>query len=198
MIMPLTLASTSTTRQALLKNARVAFEAVAPGVDEVAAKASLVAGGASPREIANALAELKAVKVGRRTGRLTLGSDQTLELDGVCLDKPETLVELKAQLLSLRGRVHKLHAAAVLVESGVPVWREVKTASLSMRSFSDAFLDGYLEHVGPGVLGSVGGYHMEGAGLQLFDRVEGEHFVILGLPMLGLLQALRLRGVIQE
>jgi septum formation protein len=195
---PLILASTSAARRTLLTNAGVTFEARAPGVDEAAARASLIADGVKPREIADALAELKALKVGRTTGRLTLGSDQTLELDGQCFDKPETLDALKTQLLMLRGRSHKLHAAAVLVEEGAPVWRDVQTATLTMRRFSDAFLDKYLEDVDGAVLGCVGGYHIEGLGLQLFDRMEGDYFTVLGLPMWGLLAALRQRGVIAE
>ena len=192
----LVLASTSPTRQRLLENAGVPFEAIAPGVDEEAVRQAMSANGTSASDMADALAELKAVKVGRRTSRLTLGSDQTLELDGACLAKPETLEVLKTQILSLRGRVHRLHAAAVLVEQGVSVWREVKTATMTMRDFSSAFLDRYLEAVGRDVMGSVGGYHVEGLGLQLFERIEGDHFAVLGLPMVGLLQQLRQRGVI--
>ena len=194
---PLVLASTSMTRQAILRQAGVPFDAVPPGVDEAVAKASLLAAEAGPRDVADALAELKAVKVGRRTGALTLGCDQTLDLDGELFDKPGSLVEVKGQLKRLRGRTHKLHAAAVLVEAGRPIWREVETASLTMRSFSDSFLDEYLKAAGEAVSGSVGGYHIEGLGLQLFDRVEGDHFAILGLPMTGLLRALRQRRVLQ-
>lgn len=192
----LVLASTSVTRQTLLRNAGVAFDAVAPGVDEPAAKVSLIQAGAGPRDIADALAELKALKVGRRTGGLTLGSDQTLELEGRLFDKPETVEAVKDQLLSLRGRAHALHSAAVLVERGETVWREVKTARLTMRAFSPAFLDDYLGKAGEAVMGSVGGYHLEGLGLQLFERIEGDYFTVLGLPLMGLLDALRLRGVI--
>ncbi len=192
----LILASTSPTRQALLRNAGVPFEVMAPGVDEAAAKAALTTDGATPRDIADALAELKAVKIGRKTGALTLGCDQTLDLDGELLDKPGDEQALRTQLQRLRGRAHKLHSAAVLVEDGAPVWREVKTAKLTMRAFSGAFLDRYIHEAGLSVLGAVGGYHIEGVGLQLFEAVEGEHFTILGLPMLGLLEALRQRGVI--
>ena len=182
----------------MLQAAGVPIRAMASGVDEEAAKASLLAEGAAPREIADALAELKATKIGRRTGELTLGSDQTLDLDGAVLSKAEDLPSLRAQLLRLRGRSHKLHAAAVLVEGGEPVWREVKTATLTMRDFSEGFLDAYLATHGATVMGAVGGYHIEGAGLQLFSKVEGDHTAILGLSMLGLLEALRLRGVIDR
>ena len=191
----LILASTSATRQAILRNAGVPFEAMAPGVDETAAKAALIADEVRPRDIADTLAELKSVKIGRRTNALTLGSDQTLELDGELFDKPETIQAVRDQLVRLRGRTHKLHAAVVLVENSQPVWREVKTAHLTMRAFSDAFLDDYLQSAGEEVLGSVGGYHIEGTGLQLFEKVEGDHFAILGLPMMGLLGVLRQRGV---
>ena len=192
----LVLASTSVTRQILLRNVGIAFEAMAPGVDEVAVKASLLSQGSNARDIADALAEMKAVKIGRRTGALTLGADQTLELDGRMFDKPGTIEALRRQLLTLRGQVHKLHAAIVLVEDGQPVWREVKTARLTMRAFSDNFLNHYLEIAGEEVLGAVGGYHIEGAGLQLFEKIDGDHFTILGLPMTGLMQALRQKGVL--
>jgi septum formation protein len=179
----------------VLEQAGVAFEAVAPHVDEDAAKAGFRQEGLSPRDLADALAELKARAGWARTQAPTLGCDQTLEFEGEAFDKPADLADLRQQLLRLRGKPHKLHAALALVEDGQPTWREVVSVRLTMRPFTDAFLDDYLAVEGPAVLGSVGGYRIEGRGMQLFDRVEGDYFAILGLPLLGLLQALRQRGL---
>ena len=185
------LASTSASRQALLRGAGVAFTAVRPGVDEDAAKASLLAEDASPRDIADALAELKAVRVSSRTPGLVIGADQTLDFEGRLFDKAESVAEARDRLAELRGKRHKLHAGVVVAQDGVPIWREVATSTLSMRPFTDAFLDGYLERNGETVLSSVGCYMLEGEGVQLFDRIEGDYFAILGLPLIGLLDLLR-------
>jgi septum formation protein len=190
------LASTSASRMALLSAAGVTFEAVAPGVDEDAAKAALLGEGLSPRDIADALAELKAVRVSRRPGALVIGADQTLDLDGRLMDKAASLDEARERLQALRGRVHKLHAGVVVARDGQPIWREVQSATLRMRAFSDAFLDRYLERQGQAVLSSVGCYHLEGEGVQLFDRIDGDYFAILGLPLLGLLDLLRRHGAL--
>ena len=190
------LASTSTSRMALLRAAGVAFEATAPGVDEDAAKASLLGEGASPRDIADALAELKAVRVSGRSGALVIGADQTLDLDGQLMDKAASVEEARQRLRVLRGRVHKLHAGVVVARDGQPIWREVQSATLRMRAFSDAFLDGYLERQGPSILSSVGCYQLEGEGVQLFDRIDGDYFAILGLPLIGLLDLLRRHGAL--
>ncbi|MBO9710071.1 MAG: Maf-like protein [Caulobacter sp.] len=192
----LTLASTSATRQAILRNAGVAFEAVSPGVDETAAKAGLLAEGASPREVADALAELKAFKVSTKRPGLVVGSDQTLELDGVLFDKVDTAEEARERLIQLRGKVHKLHSAVVVARDGQPIWRVVETATLSVRNFSDAWLDGYIARNSPDILWSVGCYMIEGEGVQLFDRVDGDYFGILGLPVTRLFDFLRLHGVL--
>ncbi len=191
----LVLASTSPTRRRVLEQAGVAFEAVAPNVDEDAAKAAFRHDGLSPRDLADALAELKAHAGWARTRAPTLGCDQTLEFDDEAFDKPVDLEDLRRQLTRLRGQTHKLHAALVLVENGQATWREVATVRLTMRDFSDGFLDDYLASEGSSVLGSVGGYRIEGLGVQLFERIEGDHFAILGLPLLGLLHALRQRGL---
>lgn len=190
------LASTSVSRAALLTAAGVAFEAVAPGVDEDAAKAALLAEGATPRDVADALAELKAVKVSRSRPGLVLGADQTLELDGALFDKARDLDDARDKLAALRGRTHRLHAASVLARDGAPIWREVKTAKLTMRPFSDAFLAAYLEREAQPALGAVGGYWYEGFGVQLFSAVEGDDATIRGLPLLGLLDVLRRHGEI--
>ncbi|KQY35192.1 septum formation protein Maf [Caulobacter sp. Root1455] len=194
---PVTLASKSSARQAILRNAGVVFEAVGSGVDEDAAKAGLLAEGASPREVADALAELKAFKVSTKRPGLVIGSDQTLELDGTLLDKVDTVEAARERLIQLRGKVHKLHSAVVVARDGRPIWRVVETAQLSVRPFSDAWLDDYLERNGPDVLSSVGCYFLEGEGVQMFDRIDGDYFAILGLPVVGLFDFLRLHGALQ-
>ena len=188
---PVILASKSASRNALLSAAGVRFEARSPGVDEAAAKASLLAEGSGPREVADALAELKAVRISARAEGLVIGADQTLDLDGQLIDKAESLQEARERLTALRGRPHKLHSAVVVARDGAPIWREVKSATLWVRPFSEAFLDDYLAREGEALLGSVGCYRLEGLGVQLFERIEGDYFTILGLPMLGLLDLLR-------
>jgi septum formation protein len=192
-----TLASKSAARAAVLSGAGVAFEIAGSGVDEDAVKAGLLAERATPREVADALAELKAVKVSRGRPGLVIGADQTLELDGQLFDKAESLDEARERLKAMRGKVHKLHSAVVVAENGEAIWREVPAAKLSMRPFTDAFLEGYLSRAGPQVLDSVGCYQLEGEGVQLFDRIEGDYFTILGLPLTGLLDLLRRHGVLE-
>ena len=194
--MSLVLASKSTARRALLSGAGVAHQAAVSGVDEEAAKTDMLARGLGPAEVAEALAELKALAVSGQTPGLVIGADQTLDLDGQLYDKAETLAEARARLTLLRGRTHRLHSAVVLAEAGQVVWRERITASLTMRAFSDAFLDDYLETEGAAALGSVGCYRLEGPGAQLFSRIEGDYFAVLGLPLMGLLAFLRDRGEI--
>jgi septum formation protein len=192
-----TLASKSSARAALLAGAGVRFDTVGSGVDETSVKDGLLAEGAPPRDVADILAELKATRVSGRRPGLVIGSDQTLELDGALIDKAETLDEARARLISLRGRIHLLHSAVVVARDGAPIWREVKTARMSMRSFSDAWLDGYLAREGEHLLGSVGCYRLEAEGVQLFDRIDGDYFTILGLPLLGLLDLLRNHGALE-
>jgi septum formation protein len=194
---PVTLASKSSARQAILRNAGIDFEAVVAGVDEDATKAGLLAEGASPREVADALAEMKAVKVSTKRPGLVIGADQTLDFAGRLIDKVETLDQARALLLELRGKTHKLHAAVVVARDGKPIWRVVETAKLSVRSFSDAWLDGYLERRGEHILHCVGCYELESEGVQLFDAIDGDYFTILGLPLVGLLDFLRLHGALE-
>ena len=191
------LASTSSSRAAILNAAGVVFEVRAPGVDEDAVKAGLLSEGLGPREIADALAELKAVRISGRTEGLVIGADQTLELDGAMFDKAGSLDEARARLRMLRGRQHKLHSAVVVALNGAPIWREAPTATLSMRAISDDFLEDYLAREGEGLLGSVGCYRLEGLGVQLFSRIEGDYFAILGLPLFGLLDLLRRHGAVE-
>ena len=195
--MRLILASQSPSRRAMLAAAGVPHEAVAPSVDEEAAKLALRAEGNDPRRLADALAELKAVKVSRRfPSDLVLGCDSTVTApDGSPIDKAVSREEAAAQLAQLRGATHRLVSAAVIAEAGGPIWRHVATAKLTMRAFSDAFLEAYLDAEWPAIGGCVGGYRLEGRGAQLFSKIEGDHFTILGLPLLPLLDYLRTRGV---
>ena len=194
---PVTLASKSAARQAILRNAGVEFEAVVAGVDEDAAKASLVAEGGSPREVADALAELKAVKISGKRPGLVIGADQTLDFAGRLIDKVETLDQARALLLELRGKTHKLHSAVVVARDGKPIWRVVQSAKLSVRPFSEAWLDAYLQRRGEHILHCVGCYELESEGVQLFDAIDGDYFTILGLPLVGLLDILRLHGALE-
>jgi septum formation protein len=191
------LASKSPTRHAVLEGAGVPFEAAGSGVDEAAAKARLLERGAGPRQVAEALAQEKALAVSRTRPELVIGADQTLEFQGRLYDKAETVADARARLATLRGAPHQLHSAVVVARGGETVWRETESATLTMRAFSDAFLDDYLAAEGEAALGSVGCYRLEGLGVQLFERIEGDYFTILGLPLMGLLDLLRREGVLR-
>lgn len=193
-----TLASASAARRNLLEAAGLSFRIRPARVDEESLKDALLAEGTGPRDIADALAEAKALQVSRILDGLVVGSDQTLDLEGVLFGKPGDMAEARAQLLQLRGRAHRLHAAAVLCRDGRPIWRAATTAVLKVRAFSDAFLDRYLAEEGESLLSTCGGYRIEGPGVQLFDWVEGDTFTIQGLPLLPLLGQLRELGVLQK
>ncbi len=194
----LVLASASPTRAALVEAAGLVVAQVPPSVDESAALVALRAEGASVEDAATALAELKARSAGGRApaGSMVLGADQILELDGAWLEKPADRTAARAQLASLRGRTHRLVSAVVAVKDGARLWHAVDKAELAVRPFSDAFLDAYLDRCGESVIGSVGGYRIEGEGAQLMARIKGDHFTILGLPLLPLLAFLREQGVL--
>ncbi|WP_397423182.1 Maf family protein, partial [Phenylobacterium sp.] len=151
---------------------------------------------AGPRDVAEALAERKALVVSLARTGLVIGADQTLDLDGTLYDKAPDLQSAGTRLKVLRGKTHRLHSAVVVARDGIPIWREVVTATLTMRDFSDAFLETYLATEGEAALGSVGCYRLEGPGAQLFSKIEGDYFAILGLPLMGLLDLLRQHGEI--
>ncbi|GMG83439.1 nucleoside triphosphate pyrophosphatase [Paralimibaculum aggregatum] len=196
--MTLVLASASRARAEMLRAAGVAIEIAPARIDEAAVKSAMLAEQAPPRDIADTLAELKAIRVSAGRPGLVLGADQVLVSEAGMLDKPADAAAARAQLAGLRGQTHRLLSAAVIAEAGQPVWRHVGAARLTMRPFSDAFLDRYLAEAGPAVLESVGAYHLEGLGAQLFSAVEGDYFTVLGLPLLAVLGFLRARGELVE
>jgi septum formation protein len=191
----LVLASASRFRRRLLEEAGVPVRVVPAEVDEPALRRQL--GGRDPAAIALALAEAKARCVSLQLREaLVIGADQVLALGRDILGKPRDLAEARMQLAQLRGRSHTLPTAAALAQGGNIVWRHVETPALTMRSFSDVFLDRYLAACGPDICQVVGAYEIEGRGIQLFERIEGDIFTIIGLPLLPLLAELRRRGVI--
>ncbi|MFP5514152.1 MAG: Maf family protein [Alphaproteobacteria bacterium] len=195
----LVLASGSRTRAAMLEQAGVSAILDKPLVDEDEVKAAGRAEGVPADAVAEALAELKAQRITRRhPGALVVGADQMLECEGRWFDKPADRAAARAQLLDLRGKTHRLVSCAVVVRDGERMWHKVDSARLTMRNFSEPFLDDYLDRVGDDVLHSVGAYQLEGLGAQLFQRVEGDFFTILGLPLLPLLGFLRVHGVGRE
>ncbi|HEY0624208.1 nucleoside triphosphate pyrophosphatase [Sphingomonas sp.] len=190
------LASTSASRRAMLTAAGVPHEALPAHVDEDAAKAAMQ--GVAPRDLADALAELKALKVSQRVpGTLVLGCDSVVAIeDGTLLDKPADRAEAERHLRLLSGRRHDLYSAAVFAENGRPVWRHVDRARLAVRPLYDKFIAEYLDVEWPAIAGCVGCYRVEGPGVQLFSRMEGSHYTILGMPLLNILDYLRTRGVL--
>ena len=191
------LASASRFRTALLDNAGIAVEAVPAEIDERAVEAAVDRTGVTPADIAQILAEAKATEVSERyPDAWVVGSDQVLSLDGELLHKAADMGEARRRLLKLSGHTHVLDTGVVLARAGKAVWRHVSTARMTMRPLTPEFVGRYLSQAGSGVLASVGAYQIEGPGIQLFERIEGDHFTIVGLPMLPLLEALRAHGAI--
>ncbi|UVK42663.1 Maf-like protein [Mesorhizobium sp. AR07] len=191
------LASGSTFRKVMLVNAGIDVEAVPADVDERALEAPLQGSGVSPEDVALVLAEAKATEVSeRRPGGLVLGCDQTLSLGDEMFHKPADMEGARRHLLALSGKTHQLNSAAVLVRDGAVLWWHVGIASMTMRKLDPAFIGRHLARVGARALASVGAYQIEGEGIQLFEKIEGDHFTIVGLPLLPLLAELRDLGAI--
>ena len=194
---PIVLASQSSARQALLRHAGVVFSAEPAHIDERSVEAPLIEAGKSPKAVAQALAEAKALHVSKKCpGAIVLGCDQTLEADGRIWSKPGSLSDAGEQIRTLAGKTHRLHSAVTAVSGGVVQWHTVRTASLTMRSVAEAEIERYLDRVGDAALASVGAYQLEGLGVQLFETVEGDYFTILGLPLLPTLDWLRREGAL--
>lgn len=195
---PITLASGSEIRAQMLRNAGVSFDIHIARVDEEMIKASLLAEDASPRDVADALAEAKARKVSDKVSGLVIGCDQVLDFQGSLLSKPKNEQDAIAQLQALRGQRHMLLSAAVIYEDGKPVWRHVGRVRLLMRDASDEYLTDYVARNWDSIRQSVGSYKLEEEGVRLFTRIDGDYFNVLGMPLLELLAYLTLRGVLQR
>ncbi len=191
------LASGSAGRRMVLRNAGLVFDVMPAEVDEEAIRQRfLQQPHADLTALAQALADAKALEVSRRTGLPVLGGDQILVLEGEVFSKPRSMEEARENLLKLRGRSHRLISALSVAEGGKLAWQHVGIATMTMRAFSDSFLDAYLAQVGEAALASVGCYQVEGPGIQLFEKIEGDHFTIIGLPLLPFLHWLRGRGLL--
>jgi septum formation protein len=191
------LASGSPFRKALLANAGIEFSAVPAEIDERAVEAPLQGTGSTPEDVALILAEAKALDVSERNpGALVIGCDQTLSLGDHVFHKPDGMEGARLHLLSLSGKTHQLNSAVVLARDGETLWRHVSVARLTMRKLDPAFIGRHLARVGDKALASVGAYQIEGEGIQLFEKIEGDYFTIVGLPLLPLLAALRDLGAI--
>ena len=199
MSVPIVLASGSSIRAQLLRNAGVPFTVQTARVDEDMAKNALLAEGASPRDIADTLAEMKARKVSDKVpGALVLGCDQVLDFDGRLLSKPGSPEDALAQLKMMRGKRHMLLAAAVIYQDGEPIWRHVGQVRLRMRASSDAYLKSYVARNWDSIRHAVGAYKLEEEGVRLFAAIDGDYFNVLGMPLLELLNFLAVKGVIDQ
>lgn len=198
MSLAVTLASGSASRRALLAASGVTADAVSPNVDEDAFRTAMRTDRVSVRDQAMQLAEMKALRVSQGRAGLVIGGDQMLALGDEAFDKPRDLAEAKSHLTRLSGKSHTLETAIVVCEDGRPVWRHLARPKLTMRPLSEAFIDTYIETCGDKLLSTVGAYQLEGLGAQLFSRIEGDYFSILGLPLLPLLDYLRNRKVLPQ
>jgi septum formation protein len=191
------LASGSRFRKAMLEAAGVDIDVVPARIDERVVEKTLEGTGASPEDVAQVLAEAKALDVSEKNpGRLVIGCDQTLSLGDELFHKPKDMEDARRHLLKLSGKTHQLNSAVVLARNGETFWRHVGVASLTMRKLEPAFIGRHLARIGPMALNSVGAYQVEGEGIQLFEKIEGDHFTIVGLPLLPLLKELRELGAI--
>ncbi len=199
MSVPIILASGSSIRAQLLENAGVPFTVQTARVDEETAKRALLAEDASPRDIADTLAEMKARKVSDKSpGAMVLGCDQVLDFDGRLLSKPESPADALAQLRAMRGKRHMLLSAAVIYQDGEPIWRHVGQVRLRMRMSSDAYLRNYVDRNWDSIRHAVGAYKLEEEGVRLFATIDGDYFNVLGMPLLELLNFLAVKGVIDQ
>ena len=197
MTRPLILASASKSRATLMRAAGLSFEQIPAHVDEDAIKASMKAEGATAADCALALAEFKAGTISMRNPEaLVIGADQMLDCDGQWFDKPKDIEGARNHLKTLRGKTHVLPTSVTIALNGAPIWHHTSVPRLSVRAFSDAFLDEYVAAVGDALTSSVGAYHLEGRGAQIFTKVEGDFFTVLGLPLLELLAFLREHRVV--
>jgi septum formation protein len=193
---PLILASTSSARRQLLADAGIVFDIEPSGLDEEEVKRSLAAERSTPQSVAETLAELKALRVSAKHPQaLVIGADQTLACNGRLFDKPPSIEAARKQLMFLRGQTHELFSSVVVARGGARIWHWNERARLTMRSFTEAFLDAYLARAGDTVTTSVGAYRLESYGAHLFNRVDGDYFTILGLPLLPLLTFLNGHGI---
>lgn len=196
---PLILASGSEIRAQMLHNAGVVFDVAVARIDEEAVRQSLEVSASTPRDVADALAEMKAHKISEQfPDALVLGCDQVLDHGGTILCKPQTPDDARAQLGALCGGRHMLLSAAVIVKAGLPIWRHIGQASMVMRDATPSYIDGYLDRNWDSIRHSVGGYKLEEEGVRLFTRVDGDYFTVLGMPLLELLAFLTLRGELEQ
>lgn len=195
----LILASSSPFRRHLMEQAGLVFDAESARIDERVIEAPVQREGGGPEEIAKVLAIAKAQDVAsRHPGKFVIGSDQIMSMNGNIFHKCETVAEAKAQLASMRGKTHQLSSAVAIFKDDSLLWADVAIAEMTFRHFSDEFLESYIKRAGEKVLLTVGAYQYEGLGQQLFEKISGDYFTIIGLPMLPLLKALRIFGVIAD
>lgn len=194
----LILASASSTRIAMLENAGLDIESLPAKLDEAAMREALLAESAPPRDIADTLAEAKARKISEKhPDALVIGSDQVLDFEGQCIGKPDSPDDLRTRLAGMSGQTHRLISAVCIARGGQPLWRHLGVVRLTMHRLSDAWIDGYVARNWDAVRHSAGGYHVEAEGIRLFNRIEGDYFTILGLPLVETLNWLALRGEIE-